>query len=230
MQVLEAADDHLKLQIGTVKPTAWANSCATSFDEIKALAGKNVMAQYTEKENKKFPNSPYKNVIKVVANADVAPAPNTPVSPNAETNWQEVAYREECGKCINSFIARDHFKTPEEAMQKYVQLVQHELSPATKSQEALFANPPMSTKAKPAVMPSVQGAKTSRELWGEINDFVSTYKWGTNKLKQEAMRLAKEENWDNGELIAENGIKAMDIGQLTHFVAFLKTEIAKSAK
>jgi len=232
MQVLEAADDHLKLQIGNVKPTAWANSCTTPFDEIKALAGKNVVADYTEKENKKFPNSPYKNVIKVWLNVDVAPALNTPVSPNGESMTKEdwglkdrrimrVAIAKACIECTFDELALDKARTIADHWFNWV----YELPQATKP----FANPPLATADKPAVIPPAQGAKSKGALLNEVLDFVKEHKWGSAQIRQEAMRIAGEQGWENSEDISANSYKAMDLGQLAHFVAFLKTEIAKSA-
>jgi hypothetical protein len=44
---------------------AWANSCQTTFAEIKALNGKKVVAEYVERENKNHPLAPYTYVIKL---------------------------------------------------------------------------------------------------------------------------------------------------------------------
>jgi hypothetical protein len=113
----------------------------------------------------------------------------------------------------------------------------YEIAPTatTKPQEAKVATrpefdtlfPPTATKNKPAVIPPEKGAKTLTQLWDELNDFMAKHKWGTAKMRQEVMRLANENKWENAEELSENW-KAMDLGQLAHFVAFLNTEIAKT--
>ena len=99
----------------------------------------------------------------------------------------------------------------------------------TDPEKSPFPSPPMATKDKPAVAPPEMGAKTSAKLWDDMNTLMPKLKWGTARLKAEAVKLANANGWPNGELIAQNGIKELDPGQLTHLVALMQTESAQSA-
>ena len=145
LQVLEVKEDRLKLQIGNVKPTAWAKSCTTAFDEIKALAGKDVIADYEEGANKQFPNNPYKNVIKVVENAEpVASTVNTPSPDNSMTKNDWLAKETRIAICtaMQAFINAGYFPTPDTAMDWYEARVAGKPPTApTKPQEGKQATP-----------------------------------------------------------------------------------------
>ena len=90
---------------------------------------------------------------------------------------------------------------------------------------------PVSTKDKPAEIPPEKGANTSgflipsaTQLWAAMNNEIVKLKWQPAQVKAELLKLAKSENWDNAELIAQNGLKEIsrDAECLFRFVDYLK--------
>ena len=169
----------------------------------------------------------------------VAPALNTPVSPSGEMTKEDWGLKdrritrvaiaksliEAIGANENQSLLINRKDALELADLWFNWVYELSQNPATKP----FPSPPMATKDKPAVAPPEMGAKTSAKLWDDMNTLMPKLKWGSARLKAEAVKLANANGWPNGELIAQNGIKELDPGQLTHLVALMQTESAQSA-
>ena len=231
LQVLEVKEDRLKLQIGNVKPTAWAKSCTTAFDEIKALAGKNVIADYEEGANKQFPNNPYKNIIKVVENTA------TPAVAESESHPTDNGMTKEDWGLKDKRITRVAIaKSIIEARGEWE--IDACFQWADRWFNWVYEQPPTApTKLQEGKkssiigqVPPAQGPRTPLQLIDEINSLMGTLKLGTKAVNQKAIDIATENKWPNLAEITAGGYKVLNTGQLAHLIAVIRTEGAKGAK
>ena len=163
-----------------------------------SLMGKTVKVTYEQ-------NGEYRNVS---AMEEVAPALNTPVSPNAETmtkaDWDKKDWRIHRSAIAKAII--EVGGTCEDADRWVAWVYEPPQDPATKP----FANPPMLMADKPAV--AVQGTPISQLPVEQVLSEIWPHLWKTHKITKS--KVAELKGWmtnalkDSGFTIPESMEKA----------------------
>ena len=222
LHVFEEGDNFLQLEIGKTRAKAWADSCATSFEDIKKLGGKNVVGQYAEKPNKQHPNAPFKNVLKVIESEE--PVQNASGDDTmSKADWAKKDRIEQRGWIAKAIIEAFGVNavTSYDTLAKYADFwfawVYELKSPETRQE------------SKPVAPGNASKSVVGKPSEGDPEKRRQTVIGAIQKLLPDAMKrqveldsFAKSQNWPNKIAIAQDSLNALNISQLGEFYNHLK--------